>query len=141
MRLGPHDVPLIDVANDWADRVLKLKRDMAGNAPRHLVWTIDDLWASCSVRESIRRALTNKFDATAKLSILEAADDLFRSYTRQMSSREVASIYENDEPPLSDAWWWHRIPIEGPLSDEAARAMARHRQPHSSRTAGSGNQM
>lgn len=119
LQIGPHRVQLIDAINDWSDRVLKLLFDSRQKelARDGSTWSLYDLVGSLIRRDAIEVAIREALGVAARISILKAADELFRSFTREIEI-DVALLAEENPEPHDAHWWWNRIPSSGPLAEE-----------------------
>lgn len=115
---GSDDVSLLQLADDWAEYVLRLDEqlieagaDLAG---------IKEFVAGLQVRDRLAEGLA---DATAP-ALIRAADALYKACTHQDDHRVLARL---DDALPTQPWWWERIPASGPLASEFSKQARRLR--------------
>ena len=104
----------------WAAHVDKLDRDRPLPYDDHSVWNEHDLVATMIMRDRLVRALgLIPTELAERLSIIASeADGRFRSFTVDDSGLRITRIanLEAPETPVPDDWWWHRVPVDGPVA-------------------------
>lgn len=122
-RYGPRDWPLVDLIDDWGNRVLKFLYDIEKGKDTNdgSAWNENDLIGCCILRDVIQNCIDAKLSADFRSSTLRAIDELFRSFT-YLSERDICEItcQLSEHLDHDDSWWWHRIPRKGALADELA---------------------
>jgi hypothetical protein len=106
------DPAFLQELEGWAARVLRLHRESTDGPVPENAWGPYDLVGACHNRDRVA-----SFDVGRSFS-LEAADELFRSFTEEVGSTWVDSIGLADEKGAG--WWWKRVPSRGPVRDELA---------------------
>ena len=111
----------VDLAIGWDNRVKKMDADRTLPWSDHSVWNEHDLAGSLFIRDFLQEAL-NQLPRSLRRRLEEwvaRTDDHFRSYTMDDQIGRMARIAEVD---LTDRpWWWHRIPVSGPIVEDLAR--------------------
>jgi hypothetical protein len=104
----------------WAAHVDKLDRDRTLPYGDHSVWTEHDLVAALIIRDRLVRALglIPAELADRLLAIAYEADARFRGFTVEDSGIRITRIANLEVPdtPVSEDWWWHRVPVDGPIA-------------------------
>ena len=104
----------------WGAHVDKLDRDRALPYDDHSVWTEHDLVAALIIRDRLVRASgLIPTELAERLSVIASeADERFRSFTVDDSGLRITRIanLEAPETPVPDDWWWHRVPVDGPVA-------------------------
>jgi hypothetical protein len=100
----------------WANHVEKLDVDRALTVDDHSVWTEHDLIAAMYMRDRASRALALLPHELAErlLGPVAAADDQYRGFTVEDSGVRINAI--NMIPKPDRAWWWYRVPADGPVA-------------------------
>lgn len=117
VEFGGKPVSLIEMIDGWAARVLNLYSDASGLSD--FEWTSHDLIGSLIMRDAVQRGVEQLVQDDRPVPALEAADALFRSFTREDPQRLLVE-WEPGIPSLP--WWWTRIPARGPIADEIAES-------------------
>ena len=114
VEFGPGRVPLVDLIDDWAGRVLKLFYD-SRETDRDVFheWGADDLVGALYLRDAVDRGLATlrARHLSGDIAAVRAIDELFRSMT--IEDDRGLTVVEPDAP-LSP-WWWKRVPSRGPV--------------------------
>jgi hypothetical protein len=105
----------------WAAHVDKLERDRALPWDDHSVWNEHDLVATMIMRDRLVRALgLIPTELADRLSIIASeVDERFRSFTVEDSGVRMARIAASPnvtDTPVPADWWWHRVPVDGPIA-------------------------
>jgi hypothetical protein len=111
----------IDLATGWANRVRKIDADRALPWSDHSVWNEHDLAGTLFTRDFLQEALDQLPLSLRKRleSWVAQVDDHFRSYTVDDPAGRMATIAEVDL--TARPWWWHRVPVSGPIVEDLAR--------------------
>ena len=76
--------------------------------------------AALIIRDRLVRALgLIPTELAERLSVIASeADERFRSFTVDDSGLRITRIanLEAPETPVPDDWWWHRVPVDGPVA-------------------------
>lgn len=118
---GPGPQSLLDLIDAWAGRVLKLLADTAPDvdAGGGATWTIHDLVGALYLRDAIERGLQDLLRRTAGTAVMAtvmAIDELFNTFTLD-DVHGVIHLVDAEAP--DSPWWWGRVPMNGPVADEA----------------------
>lgn len=125
---GPRDYPLIDLIDDWGNRVLKFLDDIEQGKDTNdaSAWNEYDLIGTCVLRDVIQRCIDTQLPADFRSWTLRSIDELFRSFT-YLTDRDICEITAQwTDHRHGDHWWWHRIPRRGALADELAAVIDTH---------------
>jgi hypothetical protein len=110
---------LAELVDGWAAHVDRLyeerNRDLV-QAP--MAWGAHDYLAALSLRSMVASALERQ-DADIRQianAVVRPADDKFISFTE----RDLGRVVERFAGQSHDdsAWWWHRLPVSGPVRAE-----------------------
>lgn len=113
---------LLELLNDWADRVLRLEESVqtAGNDELD---GIKEFVSSLLLRDRLEKALSDEAESSVP-ALVKAVDALYSAYTLR-DDHKVLSKMDSGAP--TEPWWWSRIPAGGPLAAEFSRQARRLR--------------
>jgi hypothetical protein len=110
----------IDLAIGWAKHVQKIDADRSLAWSDRSVWTEHDLAAALFLRDFLQLAL-DRLSPSVKERLgryVAATDGQFRSYTIEDPEGRMAAVAHVDL--TGKPWWWHRVPISGPIAEDLA---------------------
>lgn len=111
----------VDLAIGWEKHVQKIDADRALASSDHSVWTEHDLAAALFLRDFLQLAL-DRLSPSVKARLerhVAATDGQFRSYTVDDTRGRMAAVAHVDL--AGKPWWWHRVPVSGPILEDLAR--------------------
>jgi hypothetical protein len=116
-----HSADAIHLAKDWAERVQKFDADRARAWSDRRVWTEHDLAGALFLRDFLQEALEQLSPSLRSRmeSYVGRADAQFRSYTVDDPAGKMAKIADVDL--AGRPWWWRRVPVSGPITEDLAR--------------------
>jgi hypothetical protein len=105
----------------WANHIEKLDHDRGLSWDDHSVWNEYDLVAALTLRDILVTALDRLPAGLASrfADLTDEADEHLRSFTVEDSGVRMARIAASPsvtDTPVSDDWWWHRVPVDGPVA-------------------------
>lgn len=115
------DASLLDVIESWAAYVVTLHSQRATTLEElPTAWGMHDLIGGLYARTWLETELDKRKtgEGYRRLAVVEAADELFRSFTRKRV--DARALYERAQPGTSSepGWWWERVPNSGPALEE-----------------------
>jgi hypothetical protein len=105
----------------WANHIERLDHDRGLSWDDHSVWNEYDLVAALTLRDILVTALDRLPAGLASrfADLTDEADEHLRSFTVEDSGVRMARIAASPnvtDTPVSDDWWWHRVPVDGPVA-------------------------
>ena len=110
-------VTLAELLASWFAHVERFETELVSNTDDHSVWTDDDYLGALYIRSRLAEAIVALDLGTQGVAerLLAQADARFRAYTSHDEKRLLDRVVPGE--PLGAGWWWHRIPISGPVLD------------------------
>ena len=106
----------LEMAENWAAHVVRLYEESVGANPSESPWGTHDYIAALYIRDQLHRCIESMSPEPSVLPfIVQATDELFRSFTVPDPERRLRSAQE-DLP--ENPWWWGRIPKTGAVAQE-----------------------
>jgi hypothetical protein len=118
------EASLLELVDDWADRVLRLEEKAQSAAFDTDLKGIRQFVAALKVRDRLEEALAANTRGSSAPALVRAVDALYRAYTLKDDHKVLSKL---DEAAPTQPWWWERIPAEGPLAAEFSRQARRLR--------------
>lgn len=112
-------IDLADLLCGWAGHVEKIERDMPLPSSDRSVWGAHDLIAAYAIREFLQSGLgelDGDFRARVEL-VVSASDEKLRSFTEPDLNSCIEKM--TGRVDANRGWWWRKIPIGGPVREEA----------------------
>ena len=114
---------LLQLAGWWAGETLELGKQSGQAAPTSHTqqWGPDDLFALWSARDQIAACLKENGipESDGDLAIISAIDAFFVSITTEDAELVQRALGDGVDIPIGRLpWWWHRVPLSGPIRDE-----------------------
>ena len=116
---GSRQVSLLDLVDDWAQRVVKFASDIAEtrSLDEGTTWGFHDIVGAFQLRDAIESSVPKQEGGTAAdIAVLQATDLLLMKLTEDGGRPLYQRIYPEDVTPR---WWWDRLPTVGPVREEA----------------------
>lgn len=113
---------LLELLDDWANRVLKLEEGAQTTTADELAG-IKEFVALLQVRDRLEQALADEKESSVP-ALVKAVDALYSAYTLRDDHKVLAKL---DDAAPTEPWWWSRIPATGPLAAEFSRQARRLR--------------
>ena len=113
-RVGDDGLTLADYIDSWCGHVERFHRELRLDwQDRELnAWGVDDLVAAYRLRAIIERTIVSS--ALERPHALVVADRFLCTFTASHSTHWARLA---GQAPGAE-WWWHRLPISGPVVDE-----------------------
>jgi hypothetical protein len=120
-RMAPErTTDVLELAAGWAGRVEKFDRDRSLPWTDRTVWTEHDLAGALFVRDFLEECLGRLPEPIRRklARFVEEADDRFRGYTVDDPAGRMGTVAGVDLN--GRAWWWRRVPVDGPIVRDLA---------------------
>jgi len=113
-------VDALRFAAGWATRVAKFDADRSLAWTDRTVWNEHDLAGSLHQRDFLERAMGQLPGGLRErlAAWVAGVDERFRSYTVDDPDAKMAKIADVDL--AGRPWWWRRVPIDGPITQDLA---------------------
>jgi hypothetical protein len=112
-------IDLADLLCGWVGHVEKIENDLSLPSLDRSVWGAHDLIAAYAIREFLQTGLGElSIGIRARVElVVSVSDERLRSYTEP----DLNSCIEKMTGRVDEnrGWWWRRIPIGGPIREEA----------------------
>lgn len=114
----------VDLLMAWRAHVDKLRRDMDYPSSDRSVWGAYDLVAAYFIRDFLASAISilNIEDRVSIEHLVQEVDNRLLLDTEDDSAGLVVRL--DQRSPDECGWWWHRIPVRGPVREEIISIVA-----------------
>ena len=112
---------LLNLVGGWYQHVAKLQADLPCSDDDRTVWGAYDVVAAVALRSRIERGMSRAGTGIHPLvrAAVDEVDETFREFTEVDPQERLARL--DGSSPDASAWWWGRVPSDGPARRELDR--------------------